>query len=233
MKCIIMAAGIGSRILEFSNGRSKTTLPIADGVPLLRHTVDTLRQLGLSDVTVISGYDHENVAEVLRHSDVTIIENRDYSGSNSIVSASMCMRCFDGRDDLLMMNGDSYYETSLISSIIDNPGSPVLLVDRSRRQCADVKVLIRDGIVTRYEKELGEPADAESADLVKLNPSHALIYGRKLRATLADKNFDLYWEDVLFRMNPIRIIAKDTCGIFWADIDQFEDYEQILSHVNG
>ncbi len=233
MKCIIMAAGVGLRFSDPTSGQSKTTLPILGGVPLLRHTVDTLRRLGLGDVIVVVGYDYENVIESLRDTDVTIIENRKYHDTNSIVSASTCMPYFDGSDDLLMMNGDSYYETSLVRSVIDDPGSPILLVDRARRQCADVKVLIQDGIVTRYEKELSEPPDAESADLVKLSAGHARTYGHTLREMMAEGSFDCYWEDVLFRMNPVRIIAKDTCGHFWADIDRLEDYERILSHVSS
>ena len=50
---------------------------------------------------------------------------------------------------------------------------------------------------------------------------------------MAEGSFDCYWEEVLFRMRPVRIIAKDSCGQFWADIDRLEDYERILSHLNG
>ena len=182
---------------------------------------------------MVSGHDHESVTKILRGTNATIIENRRYRETNSIASAFTCARYFGTGEDLLIWNGDSYYEEPLISSLIDDPRSPILLVDRDRRRCADVKVLIRDGVVIQYGKELDEPADAESADLAKLSSSHALIYGQVLRALQGGNHDEMYWEDALFHMRGVEILAKDTGGLFWADIDRQEDYERILSHVNG
>jgi choline kinase len=232
MKCIIMAAGRGLRINRSINGHSKTTLPIVEGVPLLRRTVDILQRVGLDDITVVVGYDYERFTEILADRNITIKNNLQYHETNSISSAYTCQNDFDGSDDLLVMNGDSYYEASLIKSVIDHPDRPVLLVDESRRHCADVKVLIRNGMVTRYDKELDQPPDAESADLVKLSAQHARIYQEALHAMMVEGRFDSYWEDVLFRMKSLPVYARDTCGLFWADVDQFEDCQRILAHID-
>ena len=232
MKCIIMAAGRGLRINGSINGHSKTTLPISDGVPLLRRSVDLLQGLGVDDLTVVVGYDNERVTEALADASITIKNTLQYHETNSIVSAYTCEDYFYGSDDLLLMNGDSYYEASLIKSVIDHPDSPVLLVDESRRHCADVKVLIRDGMVIRYDKELDQDPDAESADLVKLSAQHARLYREALRTMVAEGDLHCYWEDVLFRMNTVAVHARDTSGQFWADVDRLEDYQRILAHID-
>jgi len=227
-----MAAGPGLRMNGSTMRQSKTILPIVGGVPLLRQTIDTLQCLELEEIVVVVGYDHENVTKILSDMGVTIVRNNQYREANSIVSAYMCMSYFEDNDDLLIMNGDSYYETSLFRSIVDDPRSPVLLVDRDRRHHADVKVLIEDGVVIRYGKELDEQPHAESADLVKLSAQHARVYGQSLHASVAEGDIGCYWEDVLFRMNSVRIIAKDAAGVFWTEIDRFEDYRRLVSHFD-
>ena len=242
MKCIILAAGLGLRFNGSTNGqfktaqskttRSKTTLPIGEGVPLLRHTVNTLRRLGLDEIVVVVGFDRESVTESLAGTNVTIIENCRYRTSNSITSAYQCLEYFDGSDDILMMNGDTYYDRSLVLTTIDDPVSPILLVDESRRHLADVKVLIRDGMVTRYDKELNQPPDAESADLVKISAQHARLFREALHTMVLEGSVDRYWEEALFRMNSLPVYARDTGGLFWADVDRLEDYQRILAHID-
>ena len=84
----------------------------------------------------------------------------------------------------------------------------------------------------RYDKELDQAPDAESADLVKLSAQHARLYREALNAMVAEGSIHSYWEDVLFRMNAVAVHARDTFGLFWADVDRLEDYQRILAHID-
>ena len=47
-------------------------------------------------------------------------------------------------------------------------------------------------------------------------------------------NHGMWWENVLYSLTDKREIhTLDVKGIFWSEIDYFDDYERILDYVAG
>ena len=232
MKAVIMAAGIAKRISRKS-GKPKCTLHIFDGKPLILYTVEILRSLDVNEIIVVSGYGHEILEDVLDGTGVVIKYNPFFGVANSIGSAWFGRDLYTGGEDVLLINGDSFYEKSLFHAMINDSNSPLLLVDKATNEDADVKVFIRDGIVTRYGKNIEGPVDAESTDLIKLNAEHALLFGKKLKEMLASMYYDEYWEAVVFKLTNVPVITKDVEGVFWGEIDDIDDYEKIIDYTTS
>lgn len=231
MNAVIVAAGFSTRINRDIGGKPKCTLRVLDGIPLILYTVETLRALKVNEIIVVSGYGHEVLEKVLEGRGATIKYNPFFGVSNSIGSAWFGNDLYDCGEDILIINGDSFYEKSLFQMMIDSNDSPLLLVDRAAKDDADVKVIIRDGIATSYGKNLEEPVDAESADLIKLNTEHAVLFGKKLRDMLACGQYDEYWETVVFNLENVPVVSVDVAGVFWGEIDDIEDYERIVEYT--
>jgi molybdenum cofactor cytidylyltransferase len=70
---IILAAGIGSR-----SGRGKLMVPTKDDVPLFMKAVNAAIASDACPVFVITGYQHEQMAEYLDNLDVNVIYNSAY-----------------------------------------------------------------------------------------------------------------------------------------------------------
>ena len=221
---------MATRISRDIGGKPKSTLRVLDGIPLILYTVETLRALGVNEIIVVSGHRHDVLEKVLLGSGVTIKYNPFFGISNSIGSAWFGNDLYDCDEDTLIINGDSFYEKSLVQTMIDSKDSPLLLVDRAAKDDADVKVAIHDGIATSYGKSLDEPVDAESTDLIKLNAEHAALFGEKLRDMLASGQHDEYWEAVVFNLENIPVFTVDVVGVFWGEIDDIEDYERIVEY---
>ncbi|MBR3003449.1 MAG: NTP transferase domain-containing protein, partial [Lachnospiraceae bacterium] len=84
MKAILLAAGVGTRIVKDIGPMPKSMLEV-DGQPLIVHTVQLLQKNNM-EVTVITGFQHRVIEEALKDLGVTIYYNPFYAVTNSIGS---------------------------------------------------------------------------------------------------------------------------------------------------
>ena len=70
MKAIIMAAGVGRRLLGLNLNKPKCLLTASGGETLIRRSVNSLVSKGISDITVIVGYKADLIRNELNN-DVT------------------------------------------------------------------------------------------------------------------------------------------------------------------
>lgn len=119
MKAIILAAGLGSRLLPLTADRPKCLVPAGDRA-ILEHQLLALGAAGISDVTVVGGYHFDKLKafvdalpDPIRPS---LIFNPFYAVSSSIGSV------WAARDLLgapfLLLNGDTIYEAEPLAEAI-------------------------------------------------------------------------------------------------------------------
>jgi NDP-sugar pyrophosphorylase family protein len=65
VKALLLAAGEGKRLDPFTRIRPKPVLPLANR-PLILHLLDSLKEAGIEDIGVVSGYRAEKVHEALQ-----------------------------------------------------------------------------------------------------------------------------------------------------------------------
>ena len=104
-KCLILAAGNGSRIASLSGGLPKPLVPLR-GMPLLEHVMTSAQEAGTNQFVIVAGYRADLIrgwlsTRSLSNSSVTLIENLDYHKSNG-VSALAAKEALQGPFLLLM-----------------------------------------------------------------------------------------------------------------------------------
>ncbi|MHA1784388.1 MAG: bifunctional sugar-1-phosphate nucleotidylyltransferase/acetyltransferase [Candidatus Helarchaeota archaeon] len=62
MKAVILSAGEGTRLRPFTFTRPKHLLPIV-GKPLLEHTIESLKKIGITDIIIVIGYLEEMIRD--------------------------------------------------------------------------------------------------------------------------------------------------------------------------
>ncbi|MEX2704904.1 MAG: bifunctional sugar-1-phosphate nucleotidylyltransferase/acetyltransferase [Candidatus Freyrarchaeum guaymaensis] len=107
MKAVILAAGEGTRLRPLTLTRPKQIFPIA-GKPLLEHTLNALKNAGISDVLIVVGYLKEKIIEILGNGEklgisITYAEQPEVLGTAH--AASLAER-FVGDQPFLLINGD-------------------------------------------------------------------------------------------------------------------------------
>ena len=232
MKALILAAGRGTRISRYLGGNPKCTVNIG-GKPLIRYTVELLREFGISEIAVVLGYRRQIIRDALADYDVRFFENPFFDVTNSIASAWFS-RDFLADDDIIIMNGDVYLDRDLLPLILSaSPKrTPVLFADGTRREEADYKFCYRDGILLKYGKELeGDDITGEYIGVARLACNYLPRFRQKLVNMIAEQKHSVWWENVLYELShESAVYVEEINGNFWAEVDYVEDYERILAH---
>lgn len=227
MKALLMAAGKGTRISRYIEGKPKCTVNIG-GTSLIEYTIKQLISHGITEIGMVLGYKSEVIKELLKDYDITYFNNYFYDVTNSIASAWFAKDFLRG--DMLMMNADVYLEPELFDEVLKEKKSPVLFSDSSRKEEADYKFYYEGNELIKFGKELsGEDISGEYIGAAKIEAAFVEKYIERLTELIADGNHGMWWEDVLYSFVTDRAVyVKDIKGKFWAEVDYIEDYERIL-----
>lgn len=125
MKVIILAAGQGTRLRPYTDDRPKCMVELA-GRPLLHHQLDVLRQAKLDDITVVGGYQSDQ----LNIPDVSLVLNPRYEQTNMVYTLFCAAEHMQSGDDLLISYGDIVFERQVLDSVLDCAGDVVVAADR-------------------------------------------------------------------------------------------------------
>lgn len=233
MKVIMLAAGKGTRISRMVKAVPKSTLPI-DGVPLIRITAEMLQKRGM-DVSVCVGYQHNQIRDVLKGLPIKYYYNPFYDVTNSIGSLWLAQEEL-ADEDILIMNADVFFTEEILEMLLADEREVVMLVDKTRTQTGDYFFSTTDsGCIRAYGKELPlQQRKCEYVGMAKIRKDFLPLFRKRLNELVGQQKHNLWWENVIYSFTDNQerdIYTKDVEGLFWSEIDYFDDYERILNYI--
>jgi mannose-1-phosphate guanylyltransferase len=106
MKAMILAAGLGTRLLPYTLKRPKPLFPVLNK-PLLHLTLSRIRKAGFSETIVNCHHLHQQIKKALRHEkDCLLQEEKNILGTGGGLRKAMV---HFNRDPVLVVNGDIYH----------------------------------------------------------------------------------------------------------------------------
>lgn len=120
MKAVILAAGEGKRLRPITLTRPKPLIPLA-GKPLLEHTIDGLKEAGITDILLIVGYRQDMIRAYFGDGSdlgvsITYKTQEKYLGT---AHATGYAENFVGNDDFLLMYGDLLIDPQIFQDVIE------------------------------------------------------------------------------------------------------------------
>ncbi len=118
MKALILAAGEGKRMGPLTENRPKPMLPVA-GRPFLEHTIMALKNAGINDIAILTGYHGVSIKEHLGDgSDLGVnieylLQPQRLGTAHAVGMAKDTMK-----DPFICLNGDVIVSRNLISSLL-------------------------------------------------------------------------------------------------------------------
>ena len=223
MKCVIIAAGQGSRLQSLAP--SKPLAEIA-GRPLIEHVIARARAGGASEFIVVTGYEAEGIERFLSSLaaseglSIAVARNPEWQRPNglSVVAAERHL----GGDFLLLMS-DHLFDPAILRALVDQEaghGALTLAVDyRIDNPLIDLDDATRvetdgAGRIRRLGKTL-ERYDAIDTGLFRAGPS---LIGA-IRAAVARGGQGSLSEGVQVLADEGRAFALDVSGRWWLDVD--------------
>lgn len=233
MHAILLAAGKGSRISKKIPEIPKCTLDV-NGIPLVIRTIEMLLKNNIG-VTIVVGYKHRVIEELLKDYSVNIVYNPFFDVTNSIGSLWMA-KDYLTNEDTIIANADVYWSQDILDQIIDEKNKEVfMLSDKLRADDGDYFFLHKSGIIRKYGKELTrDERNCEYVGIAMIKDTFIKKFKLRLEELVDQQNHGLWWENVLYSyINEMNIYTIDVDGKFWAEIDFIEDYKRILQFTKG
>lgn len=112
MNAIILAAGMGTRLRPLTNDRPKCLVAV-NGVPMVERQIQFLKEKGIDDITLISGYKAESLEYLKDRYGVDIVFNDRYDTCNNINSLYIVKERFR---DTYVLEGDVYMDKNVLLS---------------------------------------------------------------------------------------------------------------------
>jgi len=237
MKAIILAAGEGKRLRPLTNDKPKSLVEIW-GESLLTRQLEQLTKLGITDITVVTGYCKEKIEQL----GVTCILNEEYNSTNMVFSLSKVLpTLLDSKaKDTLILYGDIAYSDSHLQVLIDSRSaapSVILgntdwfalwsqrldepLTDAETFQFDDKLKLLDIGKIP----ESLEQVQAQYMGMIRFNTvflasllSHYLAHAD----TIESRN--MYMTDLIQQVVDSAEVDVELVSGSWIEIDTIEDY---------
>lgn len=218
MNAIILAAGMGTRLRPLTNDRPKCLVAV-NGVPMVERQIQFLKEKGIDDITLISGYKAESLEYLKDRYGVDIVFNDRYDTCNNINSLYIVKERFR---DTYVLEGDVYMDKNVLLSEV----SQSTYFARKKK----------------YENEWGLEVD-ENNRLMKINIGagdgflmSGISYWKKedcqkiishMEEVYATKDYtNLYWDSMVLDIYPdLDIHVREIEGIY--EIDTPEELKEV------
>lgn len=132
MQAIILAAGMGKRLKEYTQNNTKCMVKV-NGVTLIDRMLHQLEKYHLSHIVIVVGYEGKKLIEYIGSLDIktpiTYINNPIYYKTNNIYSLALAKDCLC-KDDTLLFESDLIFEDSVLDALVSDPRETLALVDK-------------------------------------------------------------------------------------------------------
>ena len=235
---VILAAGMAKRLRPLTDTKPKCLLEVGKRT-LLERTVDAMRQAGIQEFLVVTGYRGEMIRDFLREyssrsslssqPSFTFLDNTDYEHNNNIYSLWMACQKVRGCD-FLLMDSDILCDPAAVVRIAQEQTS-ALAVNRHELGEEEMKVVVdADSRITEISKTC-RPEDAmgESVGIEKITADYSEALARELdQMILQEGLIDIFYERAFERLIPQGHTFKvvDTTHYFSYELDTPEDFQR-------
>ena len=239
MQAIILAAGMGKRLGEYTKNNTKCMVEV-NGVKLIDRVINQLSKLHLKRLVLVVGYEGQKLKDYLghRYDDVLPIEYVDnpiYDKTNNIYSLALAKDKLC-EDDTLLLESDLIFEDSMLQMLVDNPYPNLALVAKyeSWMDGTVVKINEFNEIVNFVPKEAFDWSEAKNyyktVNIYKFSREFSRdVYVPFLEAFTKVMGNNQYYEQVLrvithlhqadLHALPIKPTQK------WYEIDDVQDLD--------
>lgn len=237
MQAIILAAGMGKRLKNFTKNNTKCMVQV-NGVSLIERMLKQLDALTLNRIIIVIGYEGQKLQSYINSINVATpviyVENSVYDRTNNIYSLALAKE-YLLEDDTLLLESDLIFEDSVLQLLIDDSRETLALVDKyeSWMDGTCVKLGEDDSIESfvpgKKFKFNDIPEYYKTVNIYKFSKHFSSThYVPFLEAYCSALGNNEYYEQVLrviTMLDEPEIKAKKLSGQLWYEIDDVQDLD--------
>lgn len=240
MQALILAAGTGSRLKQYTEKVPKCMVPV-NGVPMIERAIDSLVIAGIKKLYIGLGYKAEVLKDFIAKTfdekrlngmKIDFVENPVYDKTNNIYSLWLAKDIF-AQDDTLLLESDLVFEPNLLKNLVDSKENNLAVVSHYEDWMDGTCTILDKGgnILDFIGKNAQNPADVDkyykTVNIYKFSRNFIQSYYLPFLQTFMDvfgKNN--YYETCLkflAQTDPTLLKAFKVSGDIWYEIDNPDD----------
>lgn len=237
MQAIILAAGMGKRLKELTQDRTKCMVQV-NGVALIDRMLHQIESRHLSRIVIVVGYEGEKLMKYIDtlgiRTPIVYVQNPIYDKTNNIYSLALA-KDYLCQDDTLLFESDLIFEDAVIDQLLDDPRETLALVDKyeSWMDGTCVKLGPDDSIASFVPSKNFRFEEAheyyKTVNIYKFGRHFSRTrYVPFLEAYSKALGNNEYYEQVLrviAMLDDPEIRAKRLSGQLWYEIDDIQDLD--------
>lgn len=219
MNAIILAAGMGTRLRPLTNEIPKCLVKVK-GIPMVERQIQYLHEVGIKDVTLVSGYKAEKLDYLREQYGVDIVYNEKYNICNNIYSM---YKVLDRLCDTWVVEGDVFIWKNCFTSAIQESTYYAKWHDHYENEWG----LIPDDHGYLKEIRIGNGQGLIMSGISYWNKDSSLFIAKKIKDYILSNDYEnLFWDQVIkdnYKKMTIRVRRFNEL----AEIDTVEDLNNI------
>lgn len=225
MNAIILAAGLGTRLRPLTNDRPKCMVEVC-GTPMVERQIQCLREVGITDITLVSGYRAESLEFLKDKYGVDIVFNPKYDTVNNIYSMYVVKERFG---DTFVLEGDVYLHKNCLRTDLSQSSYFSVWKEKYHREW---------GLVTNEKSMLDHVHIGDGQGYIMSGISYwtkadAKLITKHIDELIASGNYaDLFWDNAVIDLIPqigeVRVYGID--GLY--EIDTVEELRCVENNLN-
>ena len=220
-QAVILAAGMGVRLKELNRGVPKGFISLADDVPIIERSIETLLACDVSDIIIVTGFMDEHYENLRsKYPQIKTVRNEKFSETGTMYSL-WCARKLINKD-FILLESDLIFETRAIRELLESPVKNLLLIT-GRTEAGDEGYVEANGDwvkqISKDKKVLGSIA----GEFIGVSRLSYDFYLNLIR--IAEKSFESDL-NVSYDMDCFVTVAEKTPlgflkieDLLWAEID--------------
>jgi choline kinase len=231
MKCVILAAGISSRLYPLTLSTPKCLLKVGE-YTILERTIRNVLLHKISQFVIVTGFQAEMIIDFMRIAfpslDAEFILNPHFRDTNNAYSLALANQTFAG-EGMLLLDGDIVFHHRILSELLSAPYENCLAVRRSTDSDEEeVRVAVDEewrilqvGKGVSKELTLGESIGIEKFSVGGTKKLFEVLSRRVFEEKRENEFYEASFQEVVDTGTPI--FAVDTRHLPCIEIDTLED----------
>ena len=237
MQAIILAAGMGKRLKELTQDRTKCMVQV-NGVALIDRMLHQIESRHLSRIVIVVGYEGEKLMKYIDtlgiRTPIVYVQNPIYDKTNNIYSLALA-KDYLCQDDTLLFESDLIFEDAVIDQLLDDPRETLALVDKyeSWMDGTCVKLGPDDSIASFVPSKNFRFEEAheyyKTVNIYKFgrhfSRTHYVPFLEAYSKALGNNEYYEQVRRVIAMLDDPEIRAKRLNGQLWYEIDDIQDLD--------
>jgi len=225
MRAILMAAGMGTRLRPLTENTPKSLIEV-NGMSLLERQIINLKEVGIDEIIVLTGYLHEQFDDLVKKYNLIKVINDKYDIYNNIYTMYLVREYLQ---DAFVIDADNYITRNFLPT---TKPTTSLYYSACKENIVGEWILKYDNDSRIFSVDIGK--EGEEPDYIMSGASFwtaedGLLLCKKIQEAVEINNdMDIYWDNIAvdnFKNMDVYIEKIQSNDIF--EIDSLVDLEYL------